>query len=596
MFLENMDFELWYTAFILLLMTIVLATELFKPDITILGALLLLTIGGVVSVDEAFAGFANKGMLAVGFLFVVSTALQSSSSFDKFIYSLLGDRQTPTVLRYLRLMIPVATLSAFLNNTPIVATLIPVVKNWAKRMDQPASKFLIPLSYAAILGGTCTLIGTSTNLVVHGMLLDHGLDGFSFFELTKISLPLTVILLFGLSLVSYFVLPSKKDPIVDLGDHTREFVVEMSVSADYPGLNQTVDDAKLRHLQGLFLFQIIRDGEIIAPVAPDEIILEKDRLFFTGLPETIYELQKMHGLYAVRDSEFNLADFDSDQLNTYEAVISERSSLVGQSVRESNFRSRFDAVILAIHRSGHRINKKVGDIVFRPGDTLFILSKKGFDARWYHSPDFLLVSPSLEVFSKPRWKGNLALGLLILMILVATTGIMPMVLAAACTAVLMVALRIISVETAQKSVDWGVLLAIASAFGVGRALENSGLATWISTHMIDLVSFFGPVGVIAGIFFLTSIYTEMITNNAAAAIMFPIALEAAQTLSFDPKLLVIPMTIAASASFATPIGYQTNLMVYGPGGYCFRDFLKIGVPMNVMTGIGVTLFTYFWFF
>ena len=590
------DFASLYTAGVVLLMTIALVKELIKPEVIVFSALLLLVFGGVITMNEAVQGFSNKGMLTVAFLFIVSASMQVSGSLDKLVSNLLGKGNHRMYSKYFRLMVPIAGMSAFLNNTPVVATMIPILRRWAKRMSLPPSKFLIPLSYAAIFGGTCTLIGTSTNLVVHGMMLDRGIAGLGFFELTKVSLPVAVLGIAFIAFVGHYLLPSKREPLVELGESTREFVVEMTVSADYPMVNKSIKQAGLRHLKGLFLFQITRGQNVIAPVNHDETIRVDDRLFFTGLPETIYELQKTPGLHIVKDLEFDLKNLDSDRLQTYEAVVSNSSHLIGQTVRDSNFRTIYDAVILAIHRSGSRINKKVGDIVFKPGDTLFMLAKKGFDSKWYHTTDFSLVSPSLEVYSKPRWKGNLALFLLAVMILLAAFKVVPMILAAASTAIVMVILNIINPDNALKSVNWGVLLIIASSFGIGQALENSGLATIIASGLIKSLEFLGPLGIIAGIFFITSIYTELITNNAAAAIMFPIALATGKLLNIDPRPLFITLAIAASASFATPIGYQTNLMVYGPGGYRFKDFLKIGVMMNLFVGVAVILIVYGLFF
>jgi di/tricarboxylate transporter len=591
-----MNLENWYTTLIIVLMSFALARELFKPALTIFAALLLLIIGNIITIDEAFAGFSNKGMLTVGFLFVVSAALQSSGAFENIVTRILGNNNTSNTSRYFRFLFPVAALSAFLNNTPIVASLIPIIKNWAKRHNLPASKFLIPLSYAAILGGVCTLIGTSTNLVIYGLLLDHGYPGFSFFEITKVGLPVAIIGILFISLLGHRLLPTNKDPIVQLGEHTREFVVEMKVSHEYPMIGRTIEQANLRHLQGLFLFQIIRSNEIIAPVTPQEQIRIDDRLFLTGLPKTIYELQKTRGLHVIKDSDFDLKNLDSDKVKTYEAVVSDASPLNGQTVRDSNFRKKYQAVILAIHRSGHRINKKVGDIVFRPGDTLFILARSGFAQKWYNSKDFTLVSPSIEIYSKPRWKGNLALILLLVLVIAAALELVPILLAAAGTAVLMVLMKILSPEDAQKSIDWSVLLVIASSFGIGKALENSGLSTIVADALVHVSAFSGTMGAIAGIFLITSSYTMIITNNAVAAIMFHVVLSTARFLNADLTPFMITFVMGASSCFASPIGYQTNYMVYGPGGYRFTDFLKIGILMNLLLGLAVTLIVYFLFF
>ena len=591
-----MNFEFWYTTIIIILMSIALAKEYFKPALIVFTALLLLTLGNVVSIDEAFNGFSNKGMLTVGFLFIVSAALQSSGAFENIILQILGNGNTSTFVRYIRFLFPVAGLSAFLNNTPIVASLIPIVKSWTKKNNLAASKFLIPLSYAAILGGVTTLIGTSTNLIIHGMLMDHGYSGFTFFEITKVGLPVAILGLLFIALVGHRLLPFHKDPIVQLDENTREFVVEMKVGKEYPNIGKTIEQANLRHLQGLFLFQITRGTKIIAPVGPDEKIKLNDRLFFTGLPQTIYELQKTPGLHVIKDSDFDLENIDSDEIKTYEAVVSESSPLNGLTVRDSNFRNKYQAVILAIHRSGQRINKKVGDIVFRPGDTLFILAKKGFDKKWYHQKDFTLVSSSLNIYSKPKWKGNLALILLFGLVLSAALNLMPIILAAAVTAVLMVALKILSPEDAQKSIDWSVLLVIASSFGIGKALENSGLSAIVADALVYISDVLGPMGVIAAIFFVTSSYTMIITNNAVAAIMFPVVLTTAKMLHTDMEPLMLAFVVGASACFASPLGYQTNYMVYGPGSYRFTDFLKIGLSLNLFIGISVTVLIYFMFY
>ncbi|NQT27563.1 SLC13 family permease [candidate division KSB1 bacterium] len=574
-----------YTSFVVIMMGLSLAKEIFKPSIIVFSALLLLLFGNIITIDEAFDGFSNKGMIAVGFLFVVSAALQASGLFENWVMRILGQNRSGFRMRYFRLLFPVAALSAFLNNTPIVASLIPMIKTWSKRNGIASSKFLIPLSYAAILGGTCTLIGTSTNLVIHGMLIESGFEGFTFFEITKVGLPVAFIAILFIVFFGKYLLPDRKEPIVQLGDQTREFVVEAKVSRDFAHLNQTVENAGLRHLQGLFLFQITRGGEIIAPVGREELIQVGDRLFFTGLPETIFELQKMVGLDTIRDAEFDLKNLDSDRLGTYEAVVSNSSSLVGQTVRESEFRKRYSAVILAIHRSGSRINRKIGDISFQPNDTLFILAKRGFDTEYYHTRDFSLVSSSLDIYEKPKWKGNLALLILIAMIAVAALEIIPIIQAAAGAAVLMVITGILSPQDARKSVNVDVLLLIASSFGIAKGLQNSGLAEFLATHLTQSLDVFGPVGVISGLYIASSVLTWIITNNAVAAMLFPVALAIQNVSDLDIRPVMLTLALGASASFVTPIGYQTNLMVYGPGGYQFKDFVRIGLPLNVIVGV-----------
>jgi len=590
------DFSFWYTAIIIILMTVVLVKETFEPDLVVFSALILLTVGKVINVKEALVGFSNSGMLTVGFLFIVAEALKQTGILNQLGSFMLGNNGKSISNKLLRFLLPVSALSAFFNNTPIVAMLIPAIHSWAKRNDYAVSKFLIPLSYAAILGGTCTLIGTSTNLVVHGLMIESGMGGMSFFEISKIGVPVAIIGILLIAAIGHRILPDRKEPLIEFGENTREFVVELKVESNYQHLRKTVEDAGLRHLKGLFLFQIERKKQIIAPISPDEKILLDDRLFFTGLPDTIIELQRTPGLTILKDTRFDLKNYDSDFLKTYEAVISPSSPLIGINVRESNFRSRYNAVIIAIHRNGERIQKKIGDIVLHAGDTLLILAKHDFLKQWYNSKDFYLISESEKVPSKPRWYSYFSLSVLVLMIMAMVFKIVPIVVATAFAAVVLIFSKCISPSVAHKSVHWNVLLIIASAFGISRALENSGVAHFLADKLIFLVGSVGTLGLLSGIYFMTSFYTEIITNNAAAALLFPIAIATANQAGIDARPFAIAVALAASASFATPLGYQTNLMVYGPGGYKFRDFLKIGIPMNLLVGVLVITIIYVYYF
>ena len=590
------DFSFWYTIIILSLMTVILVREIVEPEITIFSALLLLTVGNVIDVKEALVGFSNSGMLTVGVLFVVAEALKQTGILNRLGSFLLGNNQKGISNKLFRFLFPVSFLSAFFNNTPIVAMLIPTIHAWAKKHDYSVSKFLIPLSFAAILGGLCTVIGTSTNLVVHGLMIESGIGGMSFFEITKVGLPIAIIGLLLISTLGYRMLPDRKEPMIELGENTREFVVELKVESNYQHLGTTVEQAGLRHLKGLFLFQVERKKQILAPIGPDEKIILGDRLFFTGLPATIIELQKTPGLSIMKDSKFDLKNYNSDYLKSFEVVISPSSPLEGINVRESNFRSRYNAVIIAIHRNGERIQKKIGDIVLRTGDTLLILARHDFLKKWYNSKDFNLVSESENIPSKPKGYGYFSLVIFTLMIMMMAFKVVPIVVATSLAAVILVFSRCISRGDAQKSIHWNVLLIIASAFGISRALDNSGVAHFLAEKLILMIGSFGILGLLTGIYFMTSFYTEIITNNAAAALVFPIALSTATQAGIDPRPFAIAVAIGASASFATPLGYQTNLMVYGPGGYKFSDFLKIGIPMNILVGIIAITIIYLWYF
>ncbi len=592
-----MGFDFWYTLVLLILMTLALLREIAEADVIIFGTLVALMLPGVISIDDALLGFANQGVLTIALLFIIAAGLRSTGVLFTLVPFIFGRRRAALPLQLLRFLVPVTALSAFTNNTSIVAALIPVVNKWTKDNGQALSRFLIPLSYAAILGGMCTLIGTSTNLVVHGFLLESGHRGFGFFELTGVGGPVAVLGLLYVCFITYRLLPDRREPIEELGEHIREFVVELKVEESYPGIGRSIEDAGLRHLRGLFLFQIQRGARVITAVAPSEQIHQGDRLFFTGLPDTILELQKTPGLAAINDPKFDLKNYDADEFRPFEVVISESSPLVGKSVRTSNFRSLYDSVILAIHRNGERVNEKVGDIVLRSGDTLLILADKDFGSQWYHSKDFFLVTSSGRVPSKPRSKGYIALAVFGAFVLLASLNVIPIVLAAALGAIGLVVTKCISTNDSKVAVDWSVLVVIASSLGIGKAVEQAGIAAVLADGIVAELGQAGVFAILLGLYFITNFYTEVITNNAAAALLFPVTIPLAASLGLgSPLPLAIVVAIAASASFATPIGYQTNLMVYGPGGYRFTDYVKAGLPLNVLVGLLTVIIVHTYYF
>jgi di/tricarboxylate transporter len=557
---------------------------------------LLLLIGNVITIDQAFIGFSNVGMLTIGLLFVIAGALHYSGAISQLNKYIFGGIQTGIKKKMLRLLFPVAAISAFMNNTPVVAILIPAIRSWSERTNFSASKFLIPISYAAILGGMCTLIGTSTNLIIYGLMLDFGLEGLGLFELSKIGIPIAILALLYIIFIGQRSLPEHKESFTMIEEKTREFVLQLKITEKYPHIGKTIEEAGLRHLKGLFLFQIQRNNQIIAPTRPTQKLKLDDRLFFTGIPKTILELQRTPGLLLVRNSRFDLKQYDSSMVRPYEAVISASSPLIGKNVRNSKFRENYDAVIIAIHRNGTRIKKKIGDIILQSGDTLLLLAERDFYRQWYASNDFYLISQSEVVPSKPKWQVLVSIGSLALLLTLMIFKLMPMVAAAGLAVILVVVTRTLSPYEIRQSIDFRVLVIIATAFGIAEGLRNSGVAEYIAQAIVYAGESFGSIGVIAGIFIITSLLTNFMTNNATAAIVFPITFAAAQQINADPRPFIIALAIAASASFATPISYQTNLMVYGPGGYTFKDFFKIGFPLQVFVMlIAIILLQYFYF-
>ncbi len=549
----------------------------FAPDLILLAALVGLLVSGVLSPAQALAGFSNDGMITVGLLFIVAMALRETGGMSLVAERVLGIPRS-VLGAQVRLMFPIAAMSAFMNNTPLVAMMLPVVDDWSKKARLSASKLMIPLSYATIVGGTCTLIGTSTNLVVHGLLIRSGRPGLGMFELTPVGVPLA---LFGISFVlltSRFLLPERKSAL-SVRDDAREYTVEMIVDPASPLVGRTIESAGLRHLPGLYLMEIERGGEIVPAVSPDQRLRADDRLVFAGIVDSVVDLQRIRGLRPATNQVFKL-DTPRTGRTLIEAVVSPYCPLVGRSIREGEFRTVYSAVVIAVARAGERLRMKIGDIVLRPGDTLLLEAPSAFVAAHRDSRDFYLVS-SVDGARPPRHeRAGIAIGVLVAMVGIVTFEWMPMLEAAMLACGALIATRCLSWGVARRAVDLDVLLIIAAALGLGVALEVSGAAKSIAGALLGFAGDDPRIALVA-IYGVTMLFTELITNNAAAALMFPIAMATAERLGVDARPFAIAITFAASASFATPIGYQTNLMVMNPGGYRFTDYFRLGIPLSL---------------
>ena len=562
------------------------ALTALPAEIVFLGAAAVLFLSGVLDEKAALSGFSNSGMITVGVLYMVVTGLQQTGALQWVSQQVLGMPKTPS-RALVRLMLPVMGASAFLNNTPVVAMFIPVVNDWCRKLRFSPSKLMIPLSYAAIFGGLCSLIGTSTNLVVNGLLIEAtGESGLRLFDIAWVGLPCGLVGFVFLFFAQRWLLPDRQAVLSDKDD-LREYTVEMSVVPDSPLVGKTVEKAGLRHLPNLYLAEVRRGPQVLVAVGPQEILQSGDQLLFVGVVDSILDLQRIRGLQPATDQVFKL-ESDRTERSLIEAVVSNTCPLVGQTIRESKFRSRYNAVVVAAARNGDRLVGKIGDIRLQAGDTLLLEASPAFVDERRISRDFYLVStiPNSEPIrhEKSLW----AFGLTVMMVVLAAVGWLSMLQAAVLAAVGMLVLGCCSPAQALRSIDWSVLLVIAAALALGEALGSTGAAEAIATGFISLAGN-NPWLVLAAIYTVTTILTEIITNNAAAALIFPIALSLANQLGVSYLPFVVSIMIAASASFATPIGYQTNLMVCGPGGYKFSDFLRIGVPLNILYGVVTVL-------
>jgi di/tricarboxylate transporter len=586
-----MDWQGWFTLAVLAATIIAMAREVTSPDVVLMGGLFTLAAAGVLTPTETFAGFSNQSMATVGALLVLSAALRDTGAVEALFGRIFG-RSRSEVVGLARMMTPVAALSAFLNNTTIVAMMTPVVIAWSRRNRSSPARFLIPLSYATILGGVITLIGTSTNLTVNGLMIKGGMRPMGFFELAPVGLPICAAGLGYMLLFASRLLPDRRDPSDEVGEHRREYTVAMIVEPKSPLIGQAVEEGGLRHLPGLFLVEIDRAARAITPVGPDEVIREGDRLVFVGVVETIVDLQKMRGL--APDSHGDDASMARPDRRLTEAVISPSSPLVGQSIRDANFRTMYDAAVIAVHRNGVRVGGKMGEVVLEPGDTLLMQTAPGFVRVHRNSPDFYLVS-EVSDSEPPRFdRARLALCVLGSLVFVVWMEWLPISIASFLAAGVLIATRCTSAARARAAIEWPLLIMIAAAIGLASAIEKTGAAAAIA-HALVAGASFGPVGTLAVIYFATVALTEVINHNAAAALMFPVGVATAGDLGVDPRAFVMAITVAASCAFATPFGYTTHLIVYGPGGYRYTDFVRIGLPLDLLCGavaIGVIPFVW----
>ena len=577
---ETLGWQAWTTLAVVALVVGLLIFTRNSPDVVLLGGLILLLTAGILTPAEAFSGLANPGMITVGVLFVVAASLRETGVINLIVRYLLG-RPKSLSAALLRIVFPVAATSAFLNNTPVVATLLPAVDEWAKQNRLSVSKLLIPLSYAAILGGMCTLIGTSTNLVINGLLVEAGERSLGMFDITRVGLPCALIGITYTLIFSHWLLPERRSAL-RLTDDPREYTVEMLVESASSLVGQTIEQAGLRHLEGLYLMEIDRDGQVLAAVSPQERLRANDRLIFVGVVESVVDLQKIPGLTPATDQIFKL-DTPRSERCLIEAVVSNTCPLVRYTVREGHFRSIYNAVVIAVARNGERIRRKVGDIVLRAGDTLLLETHPSFGEQQRNSRDFFLVS-QVEDSNPPRHNRTLV-ALMLLMGMVVIVVMQPelMLHAALLAAGFMLLAGCCSAAAARRSVNLQVLLVIAASIGIGHAMQKSGMAGVIAQTLIAMAGQ-EPLLVLIVVYIVTIVFTETLTNVAAAVLVFPIAMATADTLGVNFMPFVIVTMVAASASFATPLGYQTNLMVYGPGGYRFSDYLRIGMPLDALIG------------
>lgn len=567
---------------VIIFIIISLYTDLIGPAYTFIAGMIFLGLFGILTPSEILSGFANEQILIILMLLMIGEMIRNTGVLEGFFDSYF--KKARTYRGFLaRMVLSVSLFSAFLNNTPLVAILMPYVNTWSQRNKISPSKLLIPLSFAAILGGCATLIGTSTNLIVNGLIQAQnvipGFSTFNIFDFVWAGVPMIIIGSLYLIFFSFKLLPDKRDVMNDFVENTRSYLVQTRIRSESTLPGKTIQEAGLRNLKGLFLAEIIRNDIKIRPVNPDMELQKDDVLVFAGETNTIAELVKTKS--GLELSELGMFS-RKNHTEAIEVVISHNSALSGNTVKDAMFRSKYDAALVALHRNGERITGKLGNVKLKPGDVLLLVAGNDFNKLSQNTQDFYLISRVKDFKRAKPYEPVLLIGGLILAVLLSATKLVPLFLSLAIVITLTLLLKLINPKDLHKTIDFNLAIIIAMSLALGQAMIKSGVANHIGYFLVDILMPLGKLTVLFGIYLISALLSAYVTNKAAVAILFPIVLTISIKMNVDPLPLVLVMTYAAAASFLTPIGYQTNLMVYGPGGYNFKDFLKIGVPLTLL--------------
>ena len=572
---------------VLAAMAVALMSKRVSPAQGVIGALIVLFLLHVVDAETAFAGFSNPAPITVAALYVVAAGVERTGALLPALRVILGARSVRAALA--RLCGAVAVLSAVVANTPVVAMLISPLRTWADGRRVPDSKLLIPLSYAAIIGGNITLIGTSTTLVASGVLSQSGLEPYRFWEPARLGLPFAVVAMITLVVLAPAVMPSRSEPSDDrLEDVANPFVVSLTVDRDGPLDGMSVAAGGLRALPATYLVGVERGAETVAPVGPEYVLRTDDVLTFAGRIDQMLDLDRKPGLTLAENQ--HVWSLDDGQHAWYEAIIGPTSPLVGRTIKQSSFRRRYQGAVVGLNRAGENLNVKLGDVRLQVGDSLLVVSDLGFRARWHHHGDFLFIHQRSEAPPTAQARSGLALAILAAVVLLPVLGLTDVVHAAVAGMVATVVAGVLTPRQARDAVSLNVIIMIGAAIGLGATVEATGLADRLAAGLAATVDGRGAWGAAIVMILATLIMTELISNVGAIAIMLPIALAAGVEADADPRRFALGVTLAAASSFLTPIGYQTNTMVFGPGRYHPTDFLRLGTPLAVVVAVMAPIF------
>ena len=568
----------WITIVTVLAMFTVLLFTKLRADVVFLGAISILFVTGVLDAKEAFSGFSSTSVVVIGVLFVVVAGLTHTGVLQWIVKHLLGQPKSYSKA-VVRMMLPVAGLSSFLSNTTVVALFVGIVKMWSKKLDISPSKLLIPLSYASGMGGVCTLIGTPPNLIISGLYADKTGTAMNVLATTVPGLfCLTVGVLSIIALRK--LLPDRRAPEAAF-ESTGDYTVELLVPSDNPHIGETIAEAGLLDVHGGTLIEMIHydDRDLLSPVPDDELLMGGDRLVFAGQIDEILDIRRSHGLVNADHHVFTMDEVDRNrQLRT--AYVTFGSSLINTVIGQSTFERDNSMTLVAVARRGKRIEQPPREVLLQAGDTLLLECPPRVNMSTKE------LSAQLQFFDSPEVpnigrKTLLSSTIMIAMVVLSALNVMPLLQCAFLAAMAMLVCRCCNVDQAMKAINWEILMVFAGSVVLGIAIQKTGIAERLAFGILDVCGS-NPIVVMTAICFVGTFITEFISNTAAGAMFFPIMYEAAEKLGYEPYPFLIALMVSVSSSFATPIGSPTHMLVYGPGGYRFSDFMRIGLLMNII--------------
>lgn len=568
----------YFVLAVIALLFISIYLEWLKPAVSFLFAALLLIIFGIITPEQVLDGFSNESIASVVLLILITAGIRSNFNVELFLNKVFGKAKSYRGF-LISMMSKVAVLSSFVNNTPVVVLMTPYVFNWGKKNNISPSKLLIPLSYATIIGGMITLIGTSTTLVLNGFLLEQQLEGLNPLELLLTGTVVAIPCLLFLTLFSDKLLPNRMDILEKFQANKRQYLIEKRLSYNSPLIGKSVLEGGLRNLSGVYLVEIVRNDTTISPVNPKEVIQSDDILIFAGNTDNIVDLTLTD--IGVELPE-KLTPSSNGKLRVVESVVSNNSSLIGKTIKQSNFRERYDAAVIAVHRNGEKLSGKIGRITIKAGDVLLMFAGEDFNDRVDLFKDLYIITGETKEIDRNTNNIFKLIFIGAFVILLIVSQAFNLFLSLLMIFSLMVGMKLITLKNIKRDLDINLVAILVLSLSIGEAMINTGTGELVAKQALGLLQPYGKIAVLAGLMVVTALLTSFVTNIGAVAIAFPLALAITSGMNIDGAPFYLAIAFAASSAFLTPVGYQTNLIIYGPGGYNYKDFLRIGAPVSLI--------------